>query len=231
MPELWIPSGGTNRKIKELYIPSGGVNRKIKEAYAPSGGVTRKIFSGVSDPILAQYYSVSGSSSLTSNTFAQNLSDATYMAINVSAYAASKQYNITSCALSCVIIGDTNNYSGQNLLLHNSSGIVTYAANGETLLGCGLSIDPYAGATALTGGQQVPIIHNTWGLGETGTITSDSATIIMGEIPLTITQYVISLWFNVQSDYGKSTSVTIKIPWSSLRWIPNDSKPIQYSGG
>ncbi|WP_195199228.1 hypothetical protein [Faecalispora jeddahensis] len=46
MPELWIPSGGTNRKIKELYIPSGGVTRKIKAAYAPSGGANRKIFSG-----------------------------------------------------------------------------------------------------------------------------------------------------------------------------------------
>ncbi|MDU6306616.1 MAG: hypothetical protein E6579_08150, partial [Clostridium sp.] len=61
MPELWIPSGGTNRKIKELYIPSGGVNRKIKEAYAPSGGVTRKIFSG------GVGYSISTSSSTTSD--------------------------------------------------------------------------------------------------------------------------------------------------------------------
>lgn len=46
MAELWTPSGGVNRKLKELYAASGGVNRKLKEFYAVSGGVNRKIFSG-----------------------------------------------------------------------------------------------------------------------------------------------------------------------------------------
>jgi len=45
MAELWTPSGGVNRKLKELYAASGGVNRKLKEFYAVSGGVNRKIFS------------------------------------------------------------------------------------------------------------------------------------------------------------------------------------------
>lgn len=44
MPELWLPSGGVNRKQKELYLPSGGVNQKQKEIWAGSGGVNRKIF-------------------------------------------------------------------------------------------------------------------------------------------------------------------------------------------
>lgn len=231
MAELWLPSGGINRKQKELWLPSGGVNRKQKELWAGSGGVSRKIFSSVSDPILAQYYSVGGSSTLTANTFAQNQSKADYMAVGVSAYAASKQYNITSCALLCVIIGDTNNYSNQNLLHHNSNLITCYAAENETLLACSLSITPYADVTALTGGQTVPITHNAWGLGESGTITSDSATVVMGDVPNTVTKYVIGLSFTVQSGYGKGTNVSIRIPWSSLLWIPNNSKPIQYLGG
>lgn len=46
MPELWTPSGGVNRKLKELHAVSGGANRKLKELYAVSGGVNRKVFSG-----------------------------------------------------------------------------------------------------------------------------------------------------------------------------------------
>lgn len=46
MPELWTPSGGANRKLKELYVVGGGANRKLKELYAVSGGVNQKIFSG-----------------------------------------------------------------------------------------------------------------------------------------------------------------------------------------
>lgn len=46
MPELWLPSGGVNRKQKQLWLPDGGVNRKQKELWAGSGGVNRKIFSG-----------------------------------------------------------------------------------------------------------------------------------------------------------------------------------------
>ncbi|WP_085833835.1 hypothetical protein [Clostridium merdae] len=48
MPELWIPSGGVNRKQKELWLPQGSVNRKQKELWVASESVNRKIFtSGV----------------------------------------------------------------------------------------------------------------------------------------------------------------------------------------
>ncbi|WP_085833493.1 hypothetical protein [Clostridium merdae] len=48
MPELWLPSGGVNRKQKELWLPQGSVNRKQKELWVASGSVNRKIFtSGV----------------------------------------------------------------------------------------------------------------------------------------------------------------------------------------
>lgn len=78
MPELWIPSGGTNRKIRELYIPSGGVTRKIKEAYAPFGGSNRKIFSsGVG-------YSLSVSASTANGGYANLSSDGTCMFYAVS---------------------------------------------------------------------------------------------------------------------------------------------------
>lgn len=69
MPELWIPSGGTNRKIKELYIPSGGINRKIKEAYAPSGGSNRKIFSAGTD------YTITVSANTSDGGYATTFSD------------------------------------------------------------------------------------------------------------------------------------------------------------
>lgn len=46
MPELWLPSGGVNRKLKELYTVPGGANRKLKELWVGSGGVNRKIFIG-----------------------------------------------------------------------------------------------------------------------------------------------------------------------------------------
>ena len=94
MPELWIPSGGTNRKIKELYIPSGGVNRKIKEAYAPSGGVTRKIFSG------GVGYSISTSDSTTSDwagstfTLNSNASGRMYAFVASGGYYSSAEFSM-----------------------------------------------------------------------------------------------------------------------------------------
>ena len=56
MPELWTPSGGVNRKLKELYAVSGGANRKLKELYAISGGVNRKIFSGYDMTVTISYH-------------------------------------------------------------------------------------------------------------------------------------------------------------------------------
>lgn len=69
MSELWIPSGGTNRKIKELYIPSGGINRKIKEAYAPYVGSNRRIFSAGTD------YTITVSASTSNGGYAITFSD------------------------------------------------------------------------------------------------------------------------------------------------------------
>lgn len=86
MPELWVPSGGVTRKIKELYIPSGGVTRKIKEAYAPSGGANRKIFSsGVG-------YNVTTSDSTSSDWAASAFTLNGNMSGRMYAYVASGSY-------------------------------------------------------------------------------------------------------------------------------------------
>lgn len=43
--ELYVPVGGSNRKVKSILVPVNGVYRKVKIGYAPVGGANRPFYS------------------------------------------------------------------------------------------------------------------------------------------------------------------------------------------